>query len=243
MAGAMMKLFPTPSLRSRLAAPRAAAAICPRRSDATRNAVRRTALLTILMASVPAQGFAQQDEPPEEPFPATSASSSSSRARSSHSGQSAGGTRIGLGVQAILAMPTVSFGGLGGLGNGLSNGAGMAFVVDLSNLRVEGVASLGFAEGGASTVGLGARCFFVLHQGDRADFSLGAGAGILNASTGNNGGATRFQLEGGAQIRWFMTQNLALTGTAGLGMSFGDGGWALGLGGQTMGTFGLFYYL
>lgn len=203
-----------------------------------RSMLKRTLLAAIL--AVPAQAFAQQDEPPEEPFATASTGASSGRARSTHSSGSSNGTRIGLGVQAILATPTVS---LGGLGAGLNNGAGMAFVVDLSSLRVEGVASLGFAEGGASAVGLGARCFFVLHQGDRADFSLGAGAGILNASAGNGGGATRFQLEGGAQIRWFMTQSLALTGTAGLGISFGDGGWALGLGGQTMGTFGLFYYL
>lgn len=138
--------------------------------------------------------------------------------------------RLGVGVEAMLLEPFAPGGSLG-------------VVYDAGALRVDGLLSLLFQEGGAVNFGLGARLLFPVHKTRRADFSIGPGLGIShNSHSPRGGGNTRVQVEGVAQIRFLIVDNVALHSSLGLGVGFGDGGFQFGLGGQLSGTMGLTYF-
>jgi hypothetical protein len=128
---------------------------------------------------------------------------------------------------------------LGGLAGGL-------FVYDQAMWHVEG--TLGFlsvSQGGSSatTFQLGASGWYHLARGASSDFSIGGGFGFENQSPPNNMPSThQFFLEPGAQIRVFLTPNVALSARVGLVLSFGDGPTTIDLTGQTTANFGFTYF-
>ncbi|MDX2019560.1 MAG: hypothetical protein SF187_04915 [Deltaproteobacteria bacterium] len=143
------------------------------------------------------------------------------------------------------ATTSTSSGGTIGLGAeaGLLGGpAGAAMVYDMGHLRVDGI--LGFASASGTTIGLGGRVLWVLHQSSNADFALGGGLGLINRNPdGPADSTTDFHVEGLAQIRVFLSQNVALSTTFGFGIDLNDGrDDAFAFGGQFLSNAGLVYY-
>jgi hypothetical protein len=143
----------------------------------------------------------------------------------------------------------------------VSGVAGPDVVYDFGVWHIEGL--LGFsrfdANGGPNPPAVtifdfGVSAWYHLNVGDSSDFSLGGGLGFINASTNMGGGsANATVLEPGAQVRAFITPNVALSARLGLSFIFGDsfgnpfspgGGTQEGIffGGQFMGGFGFNYY-
>ena len=131
--------------------------------------------------------------------------------------ESSAQTGIGIGAEAMLT--------------GLVGGA---FVYDAGAWHVDVLANV--VDTGDAVLSAAGRFFFVLHNGGRADFSVGGGLGIRDAAE------TEFHIEGGAQIRVFLVSNVALSTTVGLGMVLDDGEDPFALGGQLTGTAGLTYF-
>jgi hypothetical protein len=89
----------------------------------------------------------------------------------------------------------------------------------------------------------GISAWYHLHMGQNSDFSLGGGFGLINVS---NGGGTAFEFEPGAQVRAFITPNVALSGRLAVILAFGDFvdplNRQLALDGQITGGFGFTYF-
>jgi len=147
--------------------------------------------------------------------------------------------------------------GNGGLGVGAtmytSGLFGPEVVYDFGLWHLEGM--LGFdhrPESGAgnavtvTTFDFGVGGWYHLHLGENSDFSLGAAFGLLTESPSVGNGATAFELEPGAQVRAFITPNVALHGGLGFVFAFGDYVPPLqkqvSLDGQISGDFGFTYY-
>jgi hypothetical protein len=132
---------------------------------------------------------------------------------------------FGLGVETNLS------------GVGSPSGA-FDFVYDMGQFRFDGLFGLSYFEA-TETVNFlfGARFNYVLHNADRADFSVGFGAGI-----GHVGRATRGEVDALAQVRAFITPNVSANASLGLAVGFGDGRVTLGLGGQLLAIFGFTYF-
>jgi hypothetical protein len=154
-----------------------------------------------------------------------------------HSGRSSAGNGTGLGVGAAAFV------------SGL---AGPQVVYDFGLWHLEGL--LGYDRrdvgGGAnppsrSIVELGVSGWYHLHLGESSDFSLGGGLGFVNESVGGNSN-TAFVLEPGAQVRAFVTPNVAIHGRLAVVLAFGDDTTPLtphlGLDGNLMGGFGFTYF-
>jgi len=176
------------------------------------------AALTVAVAAVPAWAQGSEGTPP--PPPAASAS---------YSGGSGGGA--GLGVGGVVW--------LGGL-------AGAQVVYDQAIWHLEG--TLGFvntSQGGSSstTFNIGASGWYHLARGASSDFSLGGGFGFQDVSPPGNAPSTQqFFIEPGAEVRVFLTPNVALSARVGLMLSFGDGPTTISLNGQTTANFGFTYF-
>ncbi len=138
------------------------------------------------------------------------------------SGSSAGGHGLGVGAEATLT--------------GLS---GAALVYDAGAFRIDGV--LGFASRGDTDFFLAGRFWYVLHTGDNSDFAIGGGLGIEDDDN-DDGDDLDFHVEAGAQLRAFLTANVALSAAAGFGFIIDEGDDFLGFGGQLMGTMGVTYF-
>jgi hypothetical protein len=145
----------------------------------------------------------------------------------------------------------------GGLGIGatafLSGLTGPEVVYDFGVWHIEG--TLGFAStpGGGpannrnTTFDFGVGGWYHLHIGESSDFSLGAAFGLVTFSPGGGGnGTTGFEFEPGAQVRAFITPNVALHGGMGFVFEFGDQtailNKTLALTGQVMADVGFTYY-
>jgi hypothetical protein len=145
----------------------------------------------------------------------------------------------------------------GGLGLGatayLSGLLGPEVVYDFGLWHLEG--TLGFdhrPESGAANAvtdtrfdfGIGG--WYHLHLGESSDFSVGGAFGLLSLSRSMGNGATAFEFEPGAQVRAFITPNVALHGGLGFVFAFGDYTDVLqkqvSLDGQISGDFGFTYY-
>ena len=169
---------------------------------------------------------AQDTPPPSEPPPPPPTAH-----RSSSGG---GGDGAGIGVGAALTLTGVPTG---------------QFVYDQAIWHLEGL----FAFSSTSTMGggdrgtqisFGAGGWYHLHRGSASDFSLGGALIVATASQGG-GSATVTAFEPGAQIRAFVTPNVALHARVGLAFLFGDtagGGTDLFLNGQSTGAFGVTYF-
>lgn len=155
-------------------------------------------------------------------------------------GDTSSGGRFGVGVETMLISP---FLGAGGVVNGPSGALALSY--DASRFRIDGLLSLAHTESDVTLFGLGGRFFYVVDKGKTADFSLGGGLALGFADDDDNrdeDSDLRLSLEGAAQIRVFLATNVALSTTVGLGFSFGDAPFVMGLGGQLSGALGLIYY-
>jgi hypothetical protein len=138
----------------------------------------------------------------------------------------------------------------GGLGIGaasmLRGPSGLNVVFDGGRWHADAILGIegddGGVGGGGTAIGLGARGWFHLHNSSNADFSLGGGLGFsLLDPDGPGDSINVITIDIGAQIRAFVTSNVALSAFGGLTVLAGDAdGFALD--GQPVGILGLTYY-
>jgi hypothetical protein len=97
-----------------------------------------------------------------------------------------------------------------------------------------------------TTFDFGVGGWYHLHLGENSDFSLGAAFGLLTESPSVGNSATGFEFEPGAQVRAFITPNVALHGGLGFVFAFGDYvpplSKQISLAGQVNADFGFTYY-
>jgi hypothetical protein len=97
---------------------------------------------------------------------------------------------------------------------------------------------------GATNFDFGGRGWYHIHAASSADFSVGGGLLIARRRIGEPSGAKwDFLIEMGAQMRVFVVSNVALLGSAGLGLYIPDtGDTAINISGDLVGTLGIAYY-
>jgi len=118
---------------------------------------------------------------------------------------------------------------------------------DSGMFQVEGMLLFADVDNGGTLLGLGGRFYYVIHQGDRSDFSVGGGLALVNVNPdGPRDSWTDIHLEGGGRLRAFLTPNVAFTAGVGIGVLMadndGDNQDAFGLVGQLMGSLGFTYF-
>jgi hypothetical protein len=125
---------------------------------------------------------------------------------------------------------------------------GGTFVYDAEAFHIDALLGGEFRPG-YSAVAVAGRFFFPVHRSRFADFSLGPGVGLQHVSNdpdgdGPNGrvSSNPIHLEGAAQIRAFIVENIALSASAGLGMVLTKGNNTATIGGQLGGSFGVTYF-
>jgi len=125
---------------------------------------------------------------------------------------------------------------------------GGTFVYDAQAFHVDALLGASFQHNNSS-LDVAGRLFFPVHRSQSADFSLGPGIGFQHVTTdpdgdGPNGrvSSNPIHLEGAAQIRAFIVQNIALSATAGLGVVLVKDNNSATIGGQLGGSFGVTYF-
>ena len=172
----------------------------------------------------PAPTPAPAADPP--PPPSTTKSSSASFGTD----DSNIGTAFGVGAQAMLTGPV-----------------GPALVYNASRFHIEGLFAFSDVNDTSSFTVAG-RAWLHIHTSDRASLSLGGGGGILSTESepemvgGRSESSSSLIIEGGAQIRFFATRNVAISASAGLGIVSGDSD-TLAVTGQLTGAFGITYFI
>jgi hypothetical protein len=181
----------------------------------------------LLVLGLGATAQAQDPPPPSEPPPPAATRHSS--------GGGGGGAGIGVGASQFLSD--------GGPGAAVGQ-----FVFDQAIWHVEGFLGFASAEVGGgdrlTTVVFGAGGWYHLHSGSSSDFSLG-GLIAVNTNSGPGDSTTVTAFEPGAQVRAFVTPNVAAHARVGLAVNFGDtgsGGTEVALLGQVTGAFGFTYF-
>jgi hypothetical protein len=159
-----------------------------------------------------------------------------------HVRTSSGGNGLGIGVAAFVS--------------GLN---GPQVVYDFGIWHIEGILGFDRRDGGGmapatvTTFDFGVSAWYHLSMGESSDFSLGGGFGFINQSNSAGGGSNNATvIEPGAQIRAFITPNVALHARLGISMVFGDGVGSndaiigmsphVSLNARPMGGFGLTYF-
>jgi len=138
---------------------------------------------------------------------------------------------FGVGVHAMLTGPF-----------------GPSIVYNQNHFHIEGI--LAFANQGGTDLAFGGRFWFHVHQTRLSSLSLGGGLAFATVETKADPvdprtmdtSQSNFHLEGGAQIRFFATPNVALSASVGLGIIAGDGDLVV-LTGQLTGAVGLTYFI
>lgn len=186
-----------------------------------KHSVMLVSAVGVYMGLFAAPAFAQYGEqmaspPPAAPAPAPAAMSGPGR---------------GLGVGATVM---------------LSGPGGLQIAYDAGAWHLEGlIGASDQGENDDTDLNAGARFWFHVHQTSSADFSVGGGVGFLLDGRRGPGDAgedqTSVHIDAGAQIRAFIVSNVALSGTAGIGLAAGDKeGWLLS--GQLLAGMGVTYY-
>lgn len=150
---------------------------------------------------------------------------------------------------ATSGVPSIGVGAEAQLNNGFEDAGfedAAALVYDMGKVRINGL--LNFASHNGTRIGLGGRVLWVVHQGGSADFSVGGGLGLINNNPeGPGDSATDIRMEALAQIRAFLTTNVAVSSSLGFGVNLNDG--AVGrnddeftFGAQLLSNAGLVYY-
>ena len=193
----------------------------------TKQLIMSFVAIAVLGVGASARAQDSTTPPPSEPPPAAHSSSSNSISLG-------GGAGIGIGAAVTLT-------GLAAFGPAAQ------FVYDASIFHVEalfGFNSREVAGGERVTVyAFGVGGWYHLHRGASSDFSVGALIGI-DTTSGPGPSTTVTSFEPGAQVRAFVTPNVAAFARVGLGFRFGDtgDGTEVGLGGQATGGFGFTYF-
>jgi len=180
-------------------------------------------LVPVVVLGLGASAQAQETPPPSEPPPPPP----------THHSSSGGGGGAGIGVGAVIV---------------LAGFDAASVVYDQDMWHLEGMFALDSLSGGApgrtTHIVFGAGGWYHLHRGASSDFSLG-GAIVVNTASQGGASATVTSFEPGAQIRAFITPNVALHARVGLAFTFGDtpgGGTDIRLEGQPQGAFGVTYF-
>ena len=140
------------------------------------------------------------------------------------------GSAIGVGVHAMLAGPV-----------------GPAIVYNGGRFHIEGILAFSDVEN-ANSMALAGRGWFHVHESPSASLSIGGGVGFANSEVsdpafpGMTADASLLIIEGGAQVRFFATRNVALSASLGLSIIGGDGD-AITIGGQLTGSLGVTYFI
>jgi hypothetical protein len=148
--------------------------------------------------------------------------------------------------------------GSGGLGVGatvfISGLAGPEVVYDFGAWHIGGMVGFisvpqGPMNNHANLFDFGVGAWYHLHIGENSDFSLGGAFGLETFSPAGGGNSTTgFEFEPGAQVRAFITPNVALHGGMAIVLAFGDqvqnGNLEkqIALGARVTGDFGFTYY-
>ncbi|ACY15030.1 hypothetical protein [Haliangium ochraceum] len=130
-----------------------------------------------------------------------------------HGGTAHAQGQFGVGAQSMLTGP----GNPGTVTGGLS---AAALTYDAGQFHIDGLFHL--SAGGDTHFGLGAQFWYGLHAGDRADFSVGGGFGVVDDGNDGNDDDTDFHLDLGVKMRVFLTGNVALSAVLGLGFVLDD---------------------
>jgi len=131
--------------------------------------------------------------------------------------------------------PAVSAGGSGGAGIGVGASAfvsgltGAQIVYDAARFHIEGLVAFTTSHNGNQNANaprvtefdFGVSAWYHLHLGANSDFSLGGGFGLLTENGGGLSNVTEI-VEPGAQIRAFVTPNVAIHALIALPLVFGD---------------------
>ena len=131
-------------------------------------------------------------------------------------------TGVGVGAEALLTGPV-----------------GPTVVYQAERFHLAGLLAID-SESSTQFVAAG-RFWFEAHSGDNSDFSVGGGLGFLNISGDDNDDTDVF-LEAGAQLRAFLTSNVALSATVGFSIFFDEGDDRFRLSGQLTGGMGMTYF-
>jgi hypothetical protein len=138
------------------------------------------------------------------------------------------GSAIGVGVHAMLAGPV-----------------GPSIVYNGGRFHIEGILAFTDVEM-ANEMAIAGRGWFHVHESPSASLSVGGGIGFVNSEMDNGiGGSVDSSvtvLEGGAQVRFFATRNVALSASLGLALLAGDAD-AVSITGQLTGGFGITYFI
>jgi hypothetical protein len=172
--------------------------------------------------------------PPPEPAPApppasTSATVTAAPAPAPADSSATLGSAIGVGVHAMIAGPV-----------------GPAIVYNGGPFHIEGI--LAFTDvDDASSMAIAGRGWFHVHESPGASLSVGGGLGFLNSDMSDpalpmSEDSSVIVIEGGAQVRFFITRNVALSAALGLSILAGDGD-AISIGGQLTGGLGITYFI
>lgn len=175
--------------------------------------------------------------PPPEPTPppatTTTTTTSTTSAPVTTSSPSDGaplGSAIGVGVHAMLAGPV-----------------GPSIVYNGGRFHIEGILAFSDADD-ASRMALAGRGWFHVHESPNASLSVGGGLGFVNSEGPDPAFPTMtvdssvIVFEGGAQLRFFVTRNVALSASLGLSILAGDAD-QISIGGQLTGGLGVTYFI
>jgi hypothetical protein len=151
------------------------------------------------------------------------------------------GSAVGVGVHAMLGNLSL------GAGGSIAGPVGPSFVYNGGRFHIEAILAYEDVDGGGNTLALAGRGWFHVHESPGATLSVGGGLGIVNSEVDTGVGTTDFSLtviEAGAQIRFFVTRNVALSASLGLSILSGDNDAdAFMISGQLTGGLGMTYFI
>jgi hypothetical protein len=196
------------------------------------RAMRRLATVSLLALLMWAPAAARAQDPLAVPGEDDEDEAGGAVAGGASAGVAGEARGLGLGASSMLGLLAANNASIGVFGP--------AVYYDAGRYHLEGM--LGFASAESFTdVALGARFWYHMHQSPSADFSLGGGLGFISLDFDGGGDATVIDLEGGAQVRFFLVDNVALSASLGLALLTSDLDAVL-VTGNLFGSTGIAYY-
>ena len=157
-------------------------------------------------------------------------SSSEAQAQEEGGGGGNGYPSRGIGVMSDLVITGEGVGTIGGV------------LYDAGRFRFGGGLGLSAVENSETAFALSGQGYFVLHRSRNADFSLGGSLTLGYRDPPQGDGRVRFAIQGGAQTRFFVVENGALTAGLGMNIALGGGGFSFAIGSVLLGSVGFQYY-
>lgn len=147
---------------------------------------------------------------------------------------------IGVGVQTFITGDLVP-----GLGNTPAPGL-PTVTYDAGKFHIDGSLVFALIDNVADVFGLAGKAYVRLHEGSRSEFFLGGGLMLLNIDPDVGSGGTDIHLEASAKIRAWLTPNVAVHTSVGIGVVMGDEDNntpdVIGLAGRLLATVGISYH-